>query len=113
MQGVQDGNAGLITGLQNGFHIFQGAVPIYRGNTLVGAIGVSGDGAEQDDFVPFVALDEVGKNQRRRNVVAAIGNAPGSIRANNISVQNVNLRYVVCPTAPFLTSNEQNGCEGR
>lgn len=113
MQGVQDFGVGAITGLQNGFHIFQGAVPIYRGNTLVGAIGVSGDGAEQDDFVPFVALDEVGKDQQRRGVPAPIGNAPGAIRANRISVQNVNLRYVVCPTAPFLTSNEQNGCEGR
>ena len=63
--------------------------------------------------MPFVALDEVGKDQRRRGVAAPIGNAPGAIRANRISVQNVNLRYVVCPTAPFLTSNEQNGCEGR
>ncbi|MBK7949159.1 MAG: heme-binding protein [Deltaproteobacteria bacterium] len=113
LQGVQDFPVGAITGLQNGFHIFQGAVPIYRGNTLVGAIGVSGDGAEQDDFVPFVALDEVGKDQQRRGVPTPIGNAPGTIRANRISVQNVNLRYVVCPTAPFLTSNEQNGCEGR
>lgn len=107
------GGPGTITGLQNGYHIFQGAVPIYRDDTLVGAIGVSGDGAEQDDFVPFVALDEVGKDQQRRGVPAPIGNAPGSIRANQISVQNVHLRYVVCPTAPFLTSNEQNGCEGR
>src|SRR6056297_240540 len=113
LQGVQDGNAGLITGLQNGFHIFQGAVPIYRGNTLIGAFGVSGDGAEQDDFVPFVALDEVGKAQRRRGVANPIGNAPKNIRADNVEVQDVNLRYVVCPVAPFLNSNEQNGCDDR
>ncbi len=118
MQGIQDGNAGLITGLQNGFHIFQGAVPIYRtdsaGNsTLVGGYGVSGDGAEQDDFVPFVALDEIGKAQAARGIANPIGNAPFGLRADNISVENVNLRYVVCPPAPFLNSNEQNGCEGR
>ena len=118
MQGVQDGNVGLITGLQNGFHIFQGAVPIYRtdsaGNsTLVGGYGVSGDGAEQDDFVPFVALDEIGKAQAARGIVNPIGNAPFALRADNISVENVNLRYVVCPPAPFLNSNEQNGCGGR
>jgi hypothetical protein len=114
LQGVQDGGANFITGLQNGFHIFQGAVPIYRADgTLVGAFGVSGDGAEQDDFVPFVALDRVGKAQRARNVVNPIGNAPKNIRADNIEVQNINLRYVVCPVAPFLDSNEQNGCEGR
>ncbi|MBK7951703.1 MAG: heme-binding protein [Deltaproteobacteria bacterium] len=69
LQGVQDFPVGAITGLQNGFHIFQGAVPIYRGNTLVGAIGVSGDGAAQDDFVPFVALDEV--RQRISNAAAS------------------------------------------
>lgn len=118
--GTQDfpAGSGNITGLQNGFHIFQGAVPIYRYNadgtrTLIGGYGVSGDGAEQDDFVPFVALDETFKAQVRRGVAAPIGNAPREIRADNIAVQNVNLRYVVCPPAPFLSSNEQNGCEGR
>ena len=115
IQGVQDGLGGggsLITGLQNGFHIFQGAVPIYRGNQLVGAYGVSGDGAEQDDFVPFVALDIVNQNQMARGDAAPIGNAPMPIRADRISVQDINLRYVVCPPAPFLSSNEQNGCSG-
>ncbi|HPG24270.1 MAG TPA: heme-binding protein [Myxococcota bacterium] len=113
--GVQDFpiGSGNIRGLQNGYHIFQGAVPIYRGNTLIGAYGVSGDGAEQDDFVPFVALDLVNQAQRRRAAPAPIGNAPKAIRADNISVQNINLRYVVCPPAPFLDSNNQNGCEGR
>lgn len=104
-----------ITGLQNGFHIFQGAVPIYRGNELIGAIGVSGDGAEQDDFVPFVALSETGKAQRQpaRAIANPINNAPENIRADNVEVQNIFLRYVVCPTAPYLTSNEQTACEGR
>jgi len=125
LQGVQDNPAGSgnIRGLQNGFHIFQGAVPIYRRDLvsgeeeLIGAYGVSGDGAEQDDFVPFVALDEVFKAQRARGVANPIGNAPSVgedvLRADNIEVEGVNLRYVVCPTAPYLSSNEQNACEGR
>ena len=118
MQGVQDNPGGTITGLQNGFHIFQGAVPIYRRNadgtsTLIGAYGVSGDGAEQDDFVPFVSLDEIFNAQRIRGINNPIGNAPGDIRADNVQVSGVNLRYVVCPVAPFLSSNEQNGCSGR
>ncbi|GEM_PF-91891 len=140
MRGVQDVDtapgapyvpSGNITGLQNGYHIFQGAVPIYRYNNdgtvaLVGGYGVSGDGAEQDDFVPFVALDEVRKAQIARGETNPIGNAPpigpdlapadgrpDVQRADHISVQNVFLRYVVCPVAPFLSSNEQNGCEGR
>lgn len=119
MQGVQDGGTPPITGLQNGFHIFQGAVPIYRRDdatgtfNVIGAIGVSGDGAEQDDFVPFVALDTVFQNQSARGLPNPIGNAPFDIRADNVAVQNVNLRYVVCPPAPFLDSDSQNGCEGR
>ncbi len=115
LQGTQDSPAGAgnIRGLQNGFHIFQGAVPIYRNGIVIGAYGVSGDGAEQDDFVPFVALDEVSKAQRARGLANPITNAPRNLRADNISVENVHLRYVICPPAPFLSSNEQNGCEGR
>ena len=40
-----------ISRLPNGIQIFPGSVPIYRGNTLVGGIGVSGDGVDQDDMV--------------------------------------------------------------
>src|SRR3546814_10505940 len=36
--------------LQNGIQIFPGSVPIYRGGRLVGGIGVSGDGIDQDDM---------------------------------------------------------------
>ena len=37
--------------LRNGLQIFAGSVPIYRGSTLIGAVGVSGDGIDQDDFI--------------------------------------------------------------
>lgn len=39
--------------LANGLQIFPGAVPLYKGGQLVGAVGVSGDGIEQDDSVAF------------------------------------------------------------
>ena len=39
--------------LANGITIFPGGVPLYKNGVLVGAIGVSGDGVEQDDRVAF------------------------------------------------------------
>ena len=40
--------------LQNGIQIFPGGVPIYRNGRLVGGIGVSGDGIDQDDMIAFL-----------------------------------------------------------
>jgi len=96
--------------LQNGIQIFPGSVPIYRGSTLVGGIGVSGDGIDQDDMISFLGTHNAGLS------VGGIGNAPAAIRADNISV-NVGgrlsrLRYIVCPFAPFLDTSDQNVCEG-
>jgi uncharacterized protein GlcG (DUF336 family) len=42
-----------ITGLQNGTQIFAGSVPLYKNGQLVGGVGVSGDGIDQDDNVAF------------------------------------------------------------
>jgi len=96
--------------LQNGIQIFPGSVPIYRGNQLIGGIGVSGDGIDQDDMVSFLGLHNAGLR------VGSIGNAPAAIRADNVLVDlgnaQVRLRYVNCPFAPFLDTNEQNVCEG-
>jgi uncharacterized protein GlcG (DUF336 family) len=36
---------------QSGIVWFPGSVPLYRGDRLVGGLGVSGDGVEQDDYV--------------------------------------------------------------
>ncbi|MEQ8410120.1 MAG: heme-binding protein [Erythrobacter sp.] len=96
--------------LANGIQIFPGSVPVYRGNTLVGGIGVSGDGIDQDDMISFLGLHNAGVR------VGGIGNAPRDIRADRIVVQvgsrQVRLRYVNCPFAPFLDTAEQNVCEG-
>ena len=96
--------------LANGIQIFPGSVPIYRGNTLVGAIGVSGDGIDQDDMISFLGLNNAGLR------VGGVGNAPPAIRADNITVDiggsPVRLRYVNCPFAPFLDTNANNVCAG-
>jgi hypothetical protein len=39
------------TRLGNGMTIFPGGVPLYRDGILIGAIGVSGDGVDQDEVV--------------------------------------------------------------
>lgn len=96
--------------LANGLQIFPGAVPIYRGNTLVGAIGVSGDGIDQDDMVSFLGVNNAGLR------VGGIGLPPASIRSDQIAVpvpggNSVRLRFVGCPFAPFVDTAEQNVCQ--
>lgn len=94
--------------MRNGIQIFPGAVPIYRGNTLVGAVGVSGDGIDQDDMIAFLGLFNAGAA-----LDSGIGHAPANIRADQLVPFNSRLRYVQCPQAPFNNSNEQNVCEGK
>ena len=94
--------------LANGIQIFPGAVPIYRGDRLVGAIGVSGDGVDQDDMVSFLGLHNAGLLLN-----GAIGNAPAAKRADQLVPRGARLRYVQCPQAPFIDSTEQNVCEGK
>ena len=94
--------------LQNGLQIFPGGVPIYRGTQLIGAIGVSGDGIDQDDMISFLGL----QNAALR--VGGISQAPAAIRSDQIVVTHpggsTRLRYVSCPFAPFLDSSQQNVC---
>jgi uncharacterized protein GlcG (DUF336 family) len=42
---------------QSGIVWFAGSVPLYKGGRLVGGLGVSGDGVEQDDYVSQVGSD--------------------------------------------------------
>jgi uncharacterized protein GlcG (DUF336 family) len=94
--------------LANGMQIFPGSVPIYRGSTLVGGVGVSGDGIDQDDMISFLGLHNAGLE-----LGTGIGNAPAAIRADRLVPQGARLRYVSCPFAPFLDSGEQNPCNGK
>jgi uncharacterized protein GlcG (DUF336 family) len=95
--------------LKNGIQIFPGSMPIYRGSQLVGAVGVSGDGIDQDDMVSFLGLANAGKTLN-----TGIANAPPAIRADTLAPQGegTRLRYVNCPQAPFNGSTEQNVCAG-
>jgi uncharacterized protein GlcG (DUF336 family) len=42
---------------RNGLITFPGGVPLYKGDTLVGGIGVSGDGVQQDEIVAFAGTE--------------------------------------------------------
>lgn len=94
------------TRLRNGLQIFPGSVPIYRGSTLVGGIGVSGDGVDQDDMIAFLGLHEAGQ------VLGTIGNAPKDMRADRLQPQGTRLRFVQCPQSPYLDSSAANVCDG-
>ena len=98
--------SGAVRGLANGIQIFPGAVPIYRGEQLIGAIGVSGDGVDQDDMIAFLGVARTGLTS------AAPQNAPTNRRSDQLVPNGARLRYVSCPQAPFLDSNEQEPCSG-
>ena len=57
--------------IRNGITIFPGGVPLYRDGELVGGVGVSGDGVDQDDIVADLASRGFG--------------APRGIRADALS----------------------------
>ncbi len=99
--------AGVIPALANGTQIFPGSVPIYRGAQLLGGIGVSGDGVDQDDMIAFLGLHQAGLQ------IGGINNADAAIRADTLTPQGTRLRYVNCPVAPFIDSDEQNVCENK
>jgi uncharacterized protein GlcG (DUF336 family) len=96
-----DAAPGPLPQARNGIQIFPGGLPIYRSGALIGAIGVSGDGVDQDDMVAFLALSNAG-----------LGNAPAAMRADRLSPQGTALRYAQCPQSPFNGSAEQNVCAG-
>src|SRR3984893_14800993 len=77
------------TANMSGIVFFPGSLPLYRNGVLVGGLGVSGDGVDQDDFVTAAA------------VTAACGaggpcgipdfQAPVNIRADQVVIENVRL----------------------
>jgi uncharacterized protein GlcG (DUF336 family) len=92
--------------IPNGIQIFAGSVPIYRGSELIGAVGVSGDGIDQDDMIAFLGLDGAATE------TGTINNAPRTIRGDRLSAKGSFLRYVNCPVQPFLDSDTQEACSG-
>lgn len=96
-------------------------MPVYKNGTLVGGVGVSGDGIDQDDMVSLLGTHNAGvliSGSGFGGAGQGLGNAPTAIRANaRVSIRPylggtaTNLRYVQCPQAPFLNSAEQNVCD--
>ena len=77
-----------ISEIKNGLQIFAGGIPLYRGSTLVGAIGVSGDGIDQDDLIAAGGA----------NLFAP----PDAIRSDKFFVRGVRLPFLKFPARPFL-----------
>ncbi len=48
------------TNNMSGIVFFPGSLPLYQNGVLVGGLGVSGDGVDQDDFVTASAVDAAG-----------------------------------------------------
>ena len=65
---------------QNGVVFFPGSVPLYKNGVLVGGLGISGDGVEQDDFVSAGGAQGF--------------DAPMGIRADQLSLRGVRLPYL-------------------
>jgi len=87
--------------LADGLQIFSGGFPIYRGGELVGGIGVSGDGIQQDSMIGFLGI---------QNGPSTLNNPPVQLRVDQFAPQGIHFRYVNCPAAPFLTTDIQNPC---
>jgi uncharacterized protein GlcG (DUF336 family) len=71
---------------QSGIVFFPGSAPLYRSGVMVGGLGVSGDGVEQDDFVT--------------NGGTVGYEAPVGIRADQILIRGVRLPYFKFPRNP-------------
>lgn len=74
--------------LPNGITIFPGGFPLYRNGVLIGAVGVSGDGIDQDDIVSASAAE-------------AFPTPPG-IRADRFAYREARLPYAKFPRNPAL-----------
>jgi uncharacterized protein GlcG (DUF336 family) len=82
--------------IPNGITLFPGGLPLYRDGVLVGAIGISGDGVDQDDVIAFAGAKgfEPGEHVR-------CDNAPDDniVEALNAAIRKAKLQF------PNLTNN--------
>ncbi len=85
-QGFQVPSAAWPKFNQSGIVFFPGSEPLYINSVLVGGLGVSGDGVDQDDYV---------------TAGGAVGfEAPAAIRADQIVINGVRLPYLKFPRNP-------------
>lgn len=80
-QGSQAANSN-----QNGIVFFPGSLPLYKNGVLVGGLGVSGDGVDQDDYIT--------------NAGAKGFEAPANIHADQVIIDTVRLPYLKFPRNP-------------
>lgn len=78
--------SGLDARFPNGITIFPGGFPLYRNGQLIGAIGISGDGVDQDDIVGASGTHDF--------------LAPYSIRADQFAYLGARLPYAKFPRDP-------------
>ena len=77
-----------IPALPNGIQIFPGSVPLFKNGVLVGGVGISGDGVDQDDIIS-----------------AGGGNGfspPPAMRSDQVFVRGVRLPFLKFPRSPDL-----------
>jgi uncharacterized protein GlcG (DUF336 family) len=79
-------SSGLDPRFPNGITIFPGGFPLYRNGQLIGAIGISGDGVDQDDIVGAAGTHDF--------------LAPFSIRADQFAYLGARLPYAKFPRDP-------------
>jgi uncharacterized protein GlcG (DUF336 family) len=77
-----------IPALPNGIQIFPGSVPLYKNGVLVGGIGISGDGVDQDDLIAAAGANGF--------------SPPVAIRADQFFVRGVRLPFLKFPRSPNL-----------
>jgi uncharacterized protein GlcG (DUF336 family) len=77
-----------VPGLPNGIQIFPGSAPLYKSGALVGAIGISGDGVDQDDLVAGAGSGGFAP--------------PAAMRSDQVFVRGVRLPYLKFPRSPNL-----------
>ncbi len=99
----------------NGIQIFPGGVPLYRGSTLIGGIGVSGDGIDQDDLIAFYGASRLGLDEADHTAIgdSTLGFLPArSLRADQERLidRRLRLRFISCPESPFRGELIQNVC---
>ena len=75
--------------LPNGITIFPGGFPLYRNGELIGAIGVSGDGVDQDDLISASGCEDF--------------LADYAIRADTYAYQGFRLPYAKFPRNPLIS----------
>ncbi|PYS91752.1 MAG: hypothetical protein DMF64_11160 [Acidobacteria bacterium] len=77
-----------ITYIPNGIQIFPGSVPLYKNGELVGGIGISGDGVDQDDIIASAGAEGF--------------LPPAPMRSDQVFVRGIRLPFTKFPRSPDL-----------